>query len=111
MYHGCLVFVPLYMALSGLYKPRWSDIYKASAVLATVATLAQCLNFALEGSGADFMTLRYGNGNPFAFLLADTPILYYLLLSVLCVGGLSLIIAITIGLRALVSRIKSKAKA
>ena len=111
LYHGCLVFVPLYMALSGLYKPRWSDIYKAAAVLATVAVLAQGLNFALEGSGADFMTLRYGNGNPFAFLLADTPILYYLLLSVLCVGGLSLIIAITISLRALVTRIKSKAKA
>ena len=32
-YHGCLVFVPLYMILSGYYKPRFSDIYKSTVVL------------------------------------------------------------------------------
>ena len=108
-YHGCLVFVPLYMALSGFYRPRWSDIYRAVTVLFCVAAFAQTLNFALEGSGADFMTLRYGNGNPFAFLLqGGTPILYYLLLSVVAIGGTTIVIATTIGIRKLVEKSREK---
>lgn len=108
LYHGCLLFVSLYMALSGFYRPRWSDIYKGATVLAIVAIGAQILNFTLEGSGADFMTLRYGRGNPFAFLLETTPILYYLVLSAVSIGGMALVIAITIGIRALAEKIRSK---
>ena len=109
LYHGCLLFVSLYMALSGFYRPRWSDIYRGAAVLLVVAAFAQSLNYLLEGSGADFMTLRYGNGNPFAFLLqGDTPILYYLLLSVIAIGGMSLIIAVTMGIRALIDKRHAK---
>lgn len=55
------------------------------------------------------MTLRYGRGNPFAYLLhGDTPILYYALLTVIAIGGMSLIIAITIGIRGLVDKKKAK---
>ena len=108
LYHGCLLFASLYMALSGFYRPKWSDIYRASAVLCVVAAFAQTLNYVLEGSGADFMTLRYGNGNPFAFLLADTPALYYLVVSAVAIGGTSAVIAATIGIRALVLRCKRK---
>ena len=109
LYHGCLVFVPLYMVLSGFYRPRFSDIYRASAVLAVVATFAQTLNFVLDGSGADFMTLRYGNGNPFAFLLhGSAPILYYLVVGGIALAGTALIITITIGIRALVDRHNAK---
>ena len=104
VYHGTLVFGSLYMALSGLYKPKWSDIYRATTVLVITAVFAQSLNFLFDGSGADFMTLRYGNGNPFAFLLADTPALYYLLLTAVSISGLSLVIAATIGIRALVKK-------
>ena len=110
LYHGCLVFVPLYMILSGFYKPKFSDIYKAFIVLCVVAAFAQSLNFIFEGSGADFMTLRYGNGNPFQFLLVDTPILYYLLLTVVCFVGISAVISIAILLPKLINYIKNTVK-
>ena len=106
MYHGCLVFVPLYMAISGFYRPRWSDIFKGFSVLAVTAAFAQGLNYLFDGSGADYMTLRYGNGNPFAFLLEGTPILYYITLSAIALAGMALIIGVTIGVRALVDRKK-----
>ena len=77
--------------------------------LLVVAAFAQTLNYTLDGSGADFMTLRYGNGNPFAFLLAETPALYYLLLAVVSTLGVSLVISVTIGIRALIEKKRSKA--
>ena len=102
LYHGSLLFVSLYMVLSGFYAPRFRDIYKGTAVAVVTAAFAQTLNYVLEGSGADYMTLRYGKGNPFAFLLqGETPILYYLVLSGIVVGGMSLIIAATIGVKAI----------
>ena len=104
LYHGSLLFVSLYMGLSGFYRPKWSDLYKGVATLAVAAAGAQALNYILDGSGADFMTLRYGNGNPFAFLLQDTPLLYYLLLSVIVIGAMTLIIAVTMGIRKLVEK-------
>ena len=108
LYHGSLLFVSLYMALSGFYRPEWRDIYRAATVLVVVAAGAHALNFIFEGSGADFMTLRYGNGNPFQFLLSSTPILYYLLLSVVAIGGTALVITVTIGIRALIEKIRQK---
>ena len=100
LYHGSLVFVPLYMVLSGFYRPRWRDIFKSTTVLLIVAALAQALNYLFEGSGADFMTLRYGNGNPFAFLLANNPAMYYLLLAGVAIVGETLVIGMVIGIRA-----------
>ena len=108
LYHGSILFVPLYMAISGFYRPKWIDIFKAFSTLGILAVFAQVLNYALDGSGADFMTLRYGNGNPFAFLLAETPIYYYLLLTVISLTGISAIIGATIGIRALVGMCRKK---
>ena len=108
LYHGCLLFVPLYMVLSGFYRPVWSDIYKGAAVLLVVAVFAQTLNFVLEGSGADFMMLRYGNGNPLAFLLTDMPVLYYVLLAAVAIGGMALVFAVTIWITALAEKKKNK---
>ena len=108
LYHGSLLFVSLYMALSGFYRPRWIDIVKSFSVLAIVAAFAYGLNFALDGSGADYMTLRYGNGNPFAFLLAETPALYYAVLAAISLAGVSLIIAATIGIRALCDKCRER---
>ena len=108
LYHGCLIFVPLYMVLSGFYRPCWKDIYRGATVLCVVAIFAQALNYILDGSDADFMTLRYGRGNPLAFLLVDTPVLYYLVLAVVAIGGMALVLSITIGIRALVDKCKNK---
>ena len=108
LYHGCLLFVSFYMVLSGFYRPCWKDIYKGAVVLLVVAAVAQMLNFTFEGSGADFMMLRYGNGNPFAFLLTDAPALYYVLLAVVAIGGMSLVLAITILVEKLIQKSKKK---
>ena len=94
------------MILSGFYRPRWIDIYKAAVVICVLATCAQALNYVFDGSNADFMTLRYGNGNPFAFLLKDTPALYYIVLTAVSIGGMSLIITITILIQTLIAKQK-----
>ena len=110
LYHGCLPFVSLYMVLSGFYRPKWSDIYKGATVLAVVAAGAQILNYTFEGSNADYMTLRYGNGNPFAFLLhGDTPILYYILLTVVAMGGTALVLTVTILIQKLLDKKRTNA--
>lgn len=107
LYHGSLLFLSLYMVLSGFYRPRIRDIFKGIAVLSFTAAASQGLNYLFEGSGADYMTLRYGNGNPFAFLLhGDTPMLYYAVLAGISFGGMALIISATVGIQALTRRIK-----
>ncbi len=50
----------------------------------------------------------YGNGNPLAFLLTDSPVLYYVILSAASIGGMALVLTITIGIRALIKRVKAK---
>ncbi len=108
LYHGSLLFVSLYMAFSGFYRPKWSDIPKGVVVLAVTAAFAQGLNYLFDGSGADFMTLRYGNGNPFAYLLqGPNPEHYHILLSAIAIGGMSLVIAITIGIRAIIEKCRA----
>ena len=104
LYHGCLVFVPIYMVASGFYKAKWSDIYKATVVLVVCAIFSQSLNFIFEGSGADFMMLRYGNSNPLQFLLTSAPVLYYVIMTIGSILGLSIIIAVTILIQKLVSK-------
>ena len=106
LYHGTLVFVPLYMVLSGFYRPNFRDLYRSATVFAVVAVFAQALNYILDGSGADFMTLRYGNGNPFAFLLADTPLLYYVVITSIALTSTSLVLLATIGINKLVDKRK-----
>ena len=106
LYHGSLVFVPLYMVISGFYRPRWSDIYRGTTVLVVTAVVAHTLNNTFEGSGADFMMLKTGNGNPFAYLLTDSPVLYYVLLATVAIGGMALLLSATIGIRKLVEKCK-----
>ena len=89
LYHGSLVFVPLYMVLSGFYRPRIRDIWKAFIVLIVVACFAFCLNKLLR---TDFMTLEYGNGNPFQWLLQENYALYLLLLFSVSTGGTGVVL-------------------
>lgn len=107
-YHGCLWFVSLYMIFSGFYKPQWKDIYRAATVLGVTAAFAFALNYILEGSGADYMMLRYGRGNPLAFLLESSPLLYYVILAAISIGGTALVISIAIGIQKLISVCKNR---
>ena len=108
LYHGCLVFIPLYMIFSGFYKPKWFDILKAVGALAVCACFSQALNFIFDGSNADFMMLRYGNGSPFVGILQQNPFLYYVVMGGLAIAGTALIITVTKLFIMLKEKIKSK---
>lgn len=92
LYHGTLVFVPLYMVLSGYYKPHVKDTGKAAATLAATAVVAVILNKLLKVT--DFMTLEYGNGNPFQPILQSNYFLYVLILGSIAIGGTALLLFI-----------------
>lgn len=91
-YHGTLVFVPLYMVLSGYYRPKIADFWKSEVTLLATAAFAFVLNKLLKVT--DFMTLEFGNGNPFAFLIADQYWLYILVLFGITTAGSALLLGI-----------------
>ncbi len=103
-YHGTLLFVPLYMVLSGFYKPRMKDIGKATLVLLVTALFAFTMNKILGET--DFMTLETGSGNPFNYLIADQYLLYFLLLLGVSVGGSFITLAAAQGIKACFARCK-----
>ena len=102
-YHGTLLFVPLYMVLSGFYRPRLKDIGKATVVFAATAVFAVMMNKLLKGA-TDFMTLEHGWGNPFNYLIADRYWLYILVLAGITVSGT----AITLGVAELIGILSRK---
>ena len=108
LYHGSLLFISLYMIISGFYKPQWKDILKAVCVLAICACFSQSLNYIFEGSNADFMMLRYGNGSPFVGILKQSPFLYYIIMAGISIAGTALIITITKLIIILINKIKLK---
>lgn len=91
-YHGTLVFVPLYMVLSGYYRPRIQDTWKAAVTLLATAAFAFTLNKILGVT--DFMTLEYGNGNPFQSILQTNYPLYILILASVAIGGTAVVLGI-----------------
>ncbi|HOW37821.1 MAG TPA: YwaF family protein [Candidatus Izemoplasmatales bacterium] len=101
-YHGTLVFVPLYMVLSGYYRPKIADFWKSEVTLLVVAVIAFVLNKLLHVT--DFMMLEFGWGNPFAYLIEDQYGLYLLLLAGITTLGSALVLGIAQGLSALGSR-------
>jgi uncharacterized membrane protein YwaF len=91
-YHGTLVFVPLYMVLSGYYRPKISDLWKSELTLFAAAAIAFVLNKLLHVT--DFMMLEFGWGNPFAYLIEDHYGLYLLLLAGITTAGSALLLGI-----------------
>lgn len=96
-YHGTLLFVPLYMVLSGFYRPRITDIWKSIIVLFAVATVAFTLNKLLQGA-SDFMLLEHGWGNPFNNLIDDQYWLYLIILTAVSIGGSAITLGIAQGI-------------
>jgi hypothetical protein len=106
LYHGTLVFVPMYMVLSGYYKPRIKDVWKAAVTLVVVAVFAYSMNKLLTVT--DFMTLEFGWGNPFAYLITDQYGLYILLLASITIGGTAIVLGIAEAIQRLCARKKNK---
>ena len=75
-------------------------------LLVVCASFSHALNFIFEGSGADFMMLRYGNGSPFVGLLSTSPFLYYLLMATVAIAGTAMIITITIVIFKIIDKVK-----
>jgi len=93
LYHGTLVFVPLYMVMSGFYRPTIRDTGKAMATLAATALFAYVVNKVLLTT--DFMTLERGIGNPFAFLIEVHYLLYLLVLATISAAGTFLMLLVS----------------
>jgi hypothetical protein len=102
LYHGTLVFVPLYMVLSGFYQPKLKDVWKAMTTLAVTAVFATIMNKLLLTT--DFMTLERGIGNPFQYLVADNYFLYILILTSITTVAM----VVVLGLSELILLIKNQ---
>jgi uncharacterized membrane protein YwaF len=82
IYHGIMIFAPIYLLRSGIYKIKGRHIKEAYIVSLIFMLIAIIVNYVLD---KDFMLLHYGNGSPFQFLREVSPLLYT---SVMIVLGL-----------------------
>ena len=98
IYHGLMIFAPAYMLYSGYYKPIYSDIPKAMLTTGCLMVLALIANAVLD---KDFMLLNRGNGSPLQFLLDNGQLVYTSSMILLGFFVISLVIVITISIRAL----------
>lgn len=94
LYHAHMIFYALYLVTQKLYIPKLKDVYLVFSFLIGFALLANILNFIWS---TDFMMLRYGNGNPFQFLISYH---YLIFIAAMMVLGFILLILTFIGFTA-----------
>ncbi len=100
IYHSLLVIIPLFMLLTGYYKPQWRDILPGFAVFGLIAvptfifdTIFQC----------DYMYIYDGSTlEPFKALAAQMP--HRLVWTVIAVVGYFLLVAIFLGAAILIRK-------
>lgn len=73
LYHGIMIFLPIYLIKSGTYEFEFRRLKDAYIVLVAFMALAMIVNAI---TGKDFMLLNTGNGSPLAFLLDNSQIVY-----------------------------------
>lgn len=73
LYHGVMIFAPVYLIRSGNYEITMKKIVPAFVVTFIFMVSAMIVNGI---TGKDFMLLNYGNGSPFQFIHKINPILY-----------------------------------
>lgn len=73
VYHGLMIFGPVYLIRSGFYRIKMANIKEAFIVTFIFMVAAIIVNYTLE---KDFMLLREGNGSPFQFITEISPLLY-----------------------------------
>lgn len=67
VYHTIMIMFSVYMLVSGIYKFKKNDYFKALIVVYSLALVAIILNKLIPG--ADFFMLGKAYGSPFAFLI------------------------------------------
>jgi len=87
IYHAHMIFYALYIYQQKLYVPVRKDIIKVFFMLLGFATFVNMLNFLWQ---TDFMMLRYGEGNPFQFLMEIHYVVYLVGMIVLGIIMISL---------------------
>ncbi|MDY0214332.1 MAG: YwaF family protein [Bacilli bacterium] len=78
VYHTVMILFSVNMLLSGNYRPKKGDLFKAISVLLVLAAIAVLLNALIPN--ADFFMLGMGYGSPFAFLMDISKALYILVM-------------------------------
>lgn len=73
VYHGLMIFGPVYILRSGFYRIKLIKIKEAFIVTFIFMVMAMIVNMIFK---QDYMLLREGTGSPFKFILDISPILY-----------------------------------
>ena len=92
IYHGIMIFAPIYLIVSGIYKITIPKLLKAFPATLLFMFSAIIVN---EITDKDFMLLKYGNGSPFQFVYDINPILYTVVMILLGIFAVSLFHVIT----------------
>ncbi len=101
VYHGAMIFAPIYLLRSGEYKITMQKLIPAFIVTFIFMASAMIVNAIFD---KDFMLLNYGNGSPFQFIHNTSPILYTI--SMILLGFLA--VTIFHGITYLIVRNKQK---
>lgn len=105
LYHGIMLFAPIYLIRSGYYKAKLKDIPKALGVTSVLMIFALIANALLD---KDFMLLNTGNGSPLNFLLENGQLVYTFSMIMLGYIVISLIMLITVLITILKKKIIKK---
>lgn len=95
IYHGLMIFAPVYLLNRGYYNIKLSDIPKAMLTTSALMVLALIFNALLD---RDYMLLNTGNGSPLVFLLDNGQFVYtgsMMALGYICIA---LVFLVTVGI-------------
>jgi hypothetical protein len=80
VYHGLMIFGPVYLIRSGMYKitvPKLKEAFIVTFIFMLMAITVNTISNVVESFGVkDFMLLNTGNGSPFVFIRDINPLLY-----------------------------------
>lgn len=93
IYHSVLIIFPLFMLLTGYYKPKWKDIWRGFAVFGLIATPTFIFDTIFQ---CDYMYIYDGSTlEPFKALASQMP--HRLVWTLIAVTGYFLLIVIFLG--------------
>ena len=106
IYHSVLLILPMFMLLTGYYKPQWKDIWRGFAVFGLIATPTFIFDTIF---GCDYMYIYDGSTlEPFKALASAMP--HRLLWTLIAVAGYFLLIVVFLGSAILIRKAIDKKK-